>query len=124
MQRKSASLSASRVSEVQALGCSKSFTTSPITRKRKQALTSKELPPSKRRAKEKEPEIELPQTPETTVVTPTTIMDSDDEYLSGMSSIGDDFEGTQQSDAESLGEGWSITLYTFCKSLADSCLRR
>ena len=98
-------MSASRVYEVQASGCSKSSTTSPVARKRKPAYTSKELPPSKRRAKEKEPEIELPQTPETTVVTPTTTMESDDEYLSGMSSIGDDFEGTQGSDAESLGEG-------------------
>ena len=95
------------MSEVQASGGSKSFTTSPVTRKRKQAYTSKELPPSKRKAKQKEPEIELPRTPETTVVTPTTTtMESDDEFLSGVSSIGDDFEGTQESDAESLGEGW------------------
>ena len=98
-------MSASRVNEVQASGCLESFKTPPVTRKRKQASTTQEQPPSKRQTKEKQPEVELPQTPETTVATPVPTMDSDDDFMSGISSGGDDFEGTQESEAESLGEG-------------------
>lgn len=37
--------------------------------------------------------------------TPLTAMDSDDEFMSGLSSQEEDFGGTQESDDDSLGDG-------------------
>ncbi len=47
----------------------------------------------------------LPTTPLTNASTPPPNMDSDDEFMSGASSLEEDFGGTQDSDNDSLGDG-------------------
>ena len=49
----------------------------------------------------------LPTTPLTNQSTPPPTMDSDDDFMSGVSSQEEDFGGTQDSDNYSLGEGTS-----------------
>lgn len=50
-------------------------------------------------------DVASPITPITNTSTPPRSMDSDDEYMSGTSSQEEGFDGTQESDDGSLGDG-------------------
>ena len=79
-------------------------TTPPQTRKRK-AATSLEITP----VSLKRPKIQgkiAPTTSQAALSTPPlTTMDSDDEFMSGLSSQDEGFGATQDSDDDSLGDG-------------------
>jgi hypothetical protein len=90
-----------------------SFTTPPQTRKRKATARSDTSSVQSKKAKT-EPKVQeetiqapdpvLPATPITNPATPKTKMDSDDEFMSGVSSQGDEFVDDFDSDGGSLGE--------------------
>lgn len=85
------------------------FTTPPQTRKRKATDSAEDASEKAKKASKiaTQPTApsRLPVTPVTELGTPTaTSMDSDDEFMSEGSSQ-EDFEGTQDSDDGSLGEG-------------------
>ena len=81
-----------------------SATTPPQTRKRKAAEVADELERVSKQSKTKrafshEPADSALNTP------PLTTMDSDDEFLSGLSSQDEDFGTVEESDDGSLGDG-------------------
>lgn len=80
--------------------------TSPQTQKRKAIDIPGCLPQHKKQSRESEvADAALPSTPLTNASTLSPIMDSDDEFMSGASSQEEDFEGTEDSDDGSLGNG-------------------
>ncbi len=79
------------------------FTTPPLTRKRK-AIDCVDSVEGISNKANKTVNAALPATPLTNAST-TPIMDSDDEFMSGASSLEEDFGGTQDSENESLGDG-------------------
>jgi hypothetical protein len=85
------------------------FTTPPQTRKRKAPNTFEDraITAAKSSKKESAPQLETPTTPLTELDSPILQpMDSEDEYMSDASSREEeDFEGTQDSEAGSVGDG-------------------
>lgn len=85
------------------------FTTPPQTRKRKAPNTfdDRAIAAAKSSKREPVPQLETPTTPLTELDSPIPEpMDSEDEYLSDASSQEEeDFEGTQDSEAGSVGDG-------------------
>jgi hypothetical protein len=85
------------------------FTTPPQTRKRKAPNTFEDraITAAKSSKKESAAQLETPTTPLTELDSPIIQpMDSDDEYMSDASSQEEeDFEGTQDSEAGSVGDG-------------------
>lgn len=88
---------------------SPSSTTSPLTRKRKATQTAEEVnKPVKATKLSKDLSKDFPTASSRTALNtpPLTTMDSDDEFMSGLSSQDeDDFGGAQESDDGSLGDG-------------------
>ena len=84
-----------------------SFITTSQTRKRKADTALEAALPSKARKTDSAQALNTPATPPTEQGSPVPqAMDSEDEYLSDPLSQGEDeFEGTQDSDNESFGEG-------------------
>ena len=87
----------------------KSFTTPPLTRKRK-AVECPDIIDEKCTKVKKVANAALPTTPLTNAST-TPVMDSDDEFMSGASSQEEDFGGTQDSENDSLGDGETCLHY-------------
>jgi hypothetical protein len=85
------------------------FTTPPQTRKRKAPNTFEDraVTAAKSSKKESAAQLETPTTPLTELDSPIPQpMDSDDEFMSDASSQEEeDFEGTQDSEAGSVGDG-------------------
>lgn len=78
--------------------------TPPQTRKRKAAEDPEDCPISKKQANHNRvPNAALPTTPLTNMSTPPPMMDSDDEFMSGVSSQEDAFGNVEESDDGSLG---------------------
>lgn len=88
---------------------SPSFTTSPLTRKRKASQTSEEvnkLVKSTELSKDLSKDSAIASSKAALNTPPLTTMDSDDEFMSGLSSQDEDgFGGAQESDDGSLGDG-------------------
>lgn len=96
----------------QAQGFALYLTTPPQTRKRKAGEIGEGAPVSKKQTIVAEsglisPPPGAPNTPPHTLTT----MDSDDEFMSGVSSQEEDFGGTQQSDDDSLGDGRCLAFF-------------
>lgn len=90
----------------QAQGFALYLNTPPQTRKRKACEIAEGAPVGKKQTIVAESSLisQPPGAPNTPPHTLTT-MDSDDEFMSGVSSQEEDFGGTQQSDDDSLGDG-------------------
>ena len=85
-------------------GFSEINTTPPLTRKRKATTLLEPSPDSS-----KKPRIQEKTAPTTSQAAlstpPLTTMDSDDEFMSGLSSQDEGFGADQDSDDDSLGDG-------------------
>jgi hypothetical protein len=100
------------------------FTTPPQSKKRKAPSTFEDRPTADSKASKKEeaaPQLKTPTTPLTELDSPVPqTMDSEDEYISDASSQEEeDFDGTQDSEAGSVGDGKSGLPY---RVLVSVCL--
>ena len=83
--------------------------TSRVTRKRKATVDTQEAPVSKR-ATIASARFQASQAATTLSSPPLTTMDSDDEFMSGLSSQDDDFDVVEDSSDDGFGEGLSDLL--------------
>lgn len=94
------------------------ITTPPQTRKRKAVET---LEDSSRAQKQSKTGDIATRTPADTALNtpPLTTMDSEDEFMSGLSSQDEDFGAMQESDDGSLGDGKSDSIRRTCRLNVD-----